>query len=95
MNGFPEEAMNVRYLAALLLTSLTAAAPAPAAGQRPHLRCQASSAYGPSLYSARALRRAKILLQFRMLELRKARLERVRKAIEDRVPVDDLLRSDP
>jgi hypothetical protein len=95
VNGFPEEAMNVRYPAALLLTSLMVASPTAAAGQRPHPHPGPPGAYGPSLYSPRALRRAKLLLQFRMLELRKARLERVRKAIEDRIPVDDLLRSNP
>lgn len=94
VNGSPEEAMNVRYPAALLLTSLMVACPAAAARQRPHPRPVPASAYGSSLYSPRALRRAKLLLQFRMLELRKARLDRVRKAIEQRVPVDELLRSD-
>lgn len=45
-----------------------------------------------SLYSARALRHARIILQLEMLELRAERLERVRKALEHQLPVERMLR---
>jgi hypothetical protein len=44
------------------------------------------------LYSRRALRQTRIILQLKMLELRAERLERVRKAIQERIPVEDLLK---
>jgi len=43
------------------------------------------------VYSRRALRRARTILLLKLLELREARLERVRKAIERRLPVEELL----
>lgn len=45
-----------------------------------------------ALYSRRALRRARIILQLKLLELRSERLERVRKAVERRIPIDELLK---
>lgn len=44
-----------------------------------------------SLYSRRALRRARIILELKLLELRSERLERVRKAIEKHAAIDELL----
>ncbi|MHB8146746.1 MAG: hypothetical protein ACYDGM_05700 [Vulcanimicrobiaceae bacterium] len=46
------------------------------------------------LYSVRALRRARLILQLRLLELRKAHLERVRRAIEAHLPVDRIIEQD-
>lgn len=68
----------------------------PAAGAQKHHAARAA-APAPTvpvtgIYSARALRRTRLLIQLQLLELRKARLERVRKAIRERLPVEDLLR---
>ena len=56
----------------------------------PHARriSQASPALG--MYSRRALRKSAIILQLKLLELREERLERVRRVIEKRLPVDVL-----
>lgn len=48
-----------------------------------------------SLFSRRARRRAVLLLQLELLEMRKARLERVRDAIRRRMPIDQLLEGEP
>jgi len=77
-----------RYLATMLLTSLLSA-PAPAATKKAHpSRAAAIPAANASLYSKRALRRAKLLLEMQMLELKKARLDRVRDAIRRNLPPD-------
>lgn len=89
--------MKPRYRAALALT-LTFAACLPAAARMPYHRhttgaakpaAAAPAALG--VYSRRALRQARIILQLKLLELRSERLERVRKAIEKHLPVDELL----
>ena len=88
--------MLFRYRAALALT-LAAVCALPAAGMqaaRRHHHSGAAAARRPAssaLYSARALRRARIILQLKMLELRAERLERVRKALERNLPVDLLI----
>jgi|GEM_PF-1784372 len=90
--------MPPRYRAALALT-LALAAPLPAfatprsrhvALKRPPLSAPPAAA---ALYSRRALRRARIILQLELLELRAERLERVRKAIERNIPIQALLES--
>ena len=43
------------------------------------------------LYSRRALRRARTILLLKLLDLREARLDRVRKAIERRLPIEQIL----
>ena len=88
--------MNVRYPAALALT-LAIASANPAAACAPR-KGHAHRAVPPALnardlYSARALRRAKTILQLKLLELRSEHLERVRRAIERRLPVDEILKS--
>jgi len=92
--------MPTRYRAALALTSvlLIAAPPATTAAplHPPHrrtagLRAAADPPPAAVLYSRRALRRARTILQLKLLELRAERLERVRKAIERHVPIDTLL----
>lgn len=89
--------MSPRYRAALALT-LAFAASLPAAAHVPRHRIAVrhdvtSAAPAEVLYSRRALRRAKTILQLKLLELRRARLDRVRKAIEKNVPVDVLLKT--
>ncbi len=74
--------MAFRYRAAFALTSiLLFAAPHAAAARRPaaHHALQPASL---ELYSRRALRRARTILQLKLLELKLERLERVRRAIE-------------
>lgn len=90
--------MSPRYLAVLTLTlALTASLPAAARTPRhghPVRRTApiAASVSAEDLYSRRALRRARIILQLKLMELRSERLERVRKAIEKHVPIDELLK---
>lgn len=73
-----------RYLAALALTSLLLGA-APR-HHRHHMHAQpqavAPAASGLELYSRRALRRARIILQLKLMELHQQQLERVRAAVE-------------
>ncbi|HEY8312627.1 MAG TPA: hypothetical protein VIG51_00515 [Candidatus Baltobacteraceae bacterium] len=90
--------MHHGYRAALALTSLILlGSPAWAcdkrtaranAGPQPHYAAA-------DLYSKRALRRARIILQLKLLELREARLERVREALERNAPIDELFTPEP
>lgn len=88
--------MALRYLAALALTLGLAAAALPG-GAKParHAKTHSSSALpdGADLYSRRALRRAKNILELKLLELRSEHLERVRRAIEQHLPVDEVLKT--
>ncbi|HET9095079.1 MAG TPA: hypothetical protein VFN37_00330 [Candidatus Baltobacteraceae bacterium] len=91
--------MPLRYLAALALTwALTASLPAHAGVPRHRhtarrRRAAATAAVSAeNLYSRRALRRARIILELKLMELRGERLERVRKALEKHVPIDQLLK---
>jgi hypothetical protein len=92
--------MSVRYRARLALTLalflLMGASASPAQTTRlHHHRVPQVRTLPPMpadvLYSRRALRRARIILQLKLLELRSERLERVRKALERNMPVDQLL----
>lgn len=91
--------MNARYLAAVALPLALLALAAPAHRKTHHHRRlaavrPASQRLDPTfLYSARALRRARTILQFKLLELRSEHLERVRKALEKHLPVDQLLKT--
>ena len=80
--------MLIRYPVAILLTSLLLAA-----AHLPPRRHTSDSVH--ALYSARALRRARTILQLRLLELRKEHLEQLRKAIERGIPIDKLLEQKP
>jgi hypothetical protein len=92
--------MNLRRaLAAAVCLAIVLAAPVIAKdkhplrhpGHRPHasLRYQVPAAIPvEGLYSRRALRRARTILQLRMLELREARLDCLRAAIARRLPED-------
>ena len=96
--------MPIRYRVALAVTSLSLlAVPAwgqPSATQDRHrgrpaaaVPARARSTAPEQLYSRRALRRARIIVQMRLFELREERLERVERAIERRLPAADILRS--
>lgn len=93
--------MPPRYPAALALTlALTTLLPAAARVPRHrhtarHASVTAASVSAEDLYSRRALRRARIILELKLMELRSERLERVRKALEKHVPIDELLNSPP
>ena len=80
-----------RYRAALALTSLLLLGAASGHHRHParHSRSNlAVPAAGIELYSRRALRRAKIILQLRLLELQQEQLDRVRRAVERHLPID-------
>lgn len=91
--------MALRYPTVLALT-LALAASLPAAARPPHHRHERISGTSRALpalpaselYSKRALRRARTILELKLLELRRERLERVRKAIANRLPIDELLK---
>jgi hypothetical protein len=74
-----------RYRAALALTSLLLLAAAPP-GHHRHRHTVPTA--GIELYSQRALRRARIILELKLLELRAEKLEAVRRAVLRHVPVD-------
>jgi len=96
--------MHIRYRAEVAVTSLVLALGLWAATPRPHEspkpapaphRAAMTRREDPDgLYSRRALRRVRLILQLRMLELRKAHLERVRQAVEQHLSVDRLLQED-
>lgn len=88
--------MIFRYIAASALTLAAALllTAGSAARTRPHPRPSAAPLNPAKIYSGRALRRARIILELKLLELREERLEGVRKAIERHVPIDRIL-SDP
>lgn len=96
--------MYIGYRAGVAVTSLVlalglwGAAPKPHAGAKPAAaRNRAASGRRDdpdALYSSRALRRVRLILQLRLLELRKAHLERVRQAIERHLSVDRLLQEE-
>ena len=80
-----------RYRAVLALTSLLSLGAAHAHHRHParHARSNlVAPAPGLELYSRRALRRAKIILQLKLLELREQQLDRVRRAVERHLPID-------
>ncbi|HEY9180563.1 MAG TPA: hypothetical protein VIO32_07570 [Candidatus Baltobacteraceae bacterium] len=91
--------MAPRYLAALALTlalpAVLPAAASPARHRHAERRAPAPGAAvdASALYSRRALRRARIILELKLLELRSERLERVRETIEKHIPLDDLLKT--
>jgi hypothetical protein len=83
--------MPLRYSVALALTlALTGAAARTSARQPAGLTTQLVTP-AAQIYSRRALRRARIILQLKLLELRRERLERVRKALEHHAPIEQIL----
>jgi hypothetical protein len=73
-----------------LLAALIAAgpaSPAPAATTQPSPHPVAGAALAPEeLFSRRAIRRARLLIQMRLFQLRDERLECVREALRRRLP---------
>lgn len=81
--------MPIRYRIGAALTSLVLAAfPPPSARAAPCKPHGPTFVSAPLPYSARALRRARRLLELRLLELREERLERVRSVVIRRLPPD-------
>jgi hypothetical protein len=76
--------MNAPYrmVATATLVPILLACPAGAKDKHLPLKVQVP-APGTGLYSARALRRARTILQLRLMELHAARLECVRRAVEE------------
>lgn len=92
--------MAPRYRAALALTlalaaTLAASAALPKHRHRGGKTEPASRLTADELYSRRALRKARIILELKLMELRAERLERVRKALERHLPIDKLLEDGP
>jgi hypothetical protein len=90
--------MPDRYRAVLALTSLCLLA--ASANHHRHARHSrhpnlTPPAAGIEIYSRRALRRARIILQLKLLELREEQLDRVRRAVERGIPIDRLLNATP
>jgi len=82
--------------AIILSMLILGCASAPALAKHSHHRASASSRPLPSLdlYSRRALRRARTILQLKLLELREEHLDRVRRVIEKRLPLSTLFSHD-
>lgn len=79
----------MRVLVSVLLAVFTAAASRPLGKETPSPNPAATHApRAVQLLSPRALRRARLLIQLRMLQLRDERLECVREAILRRLPPD-------
>ncbi|HEX4012412.1 MAG TPA: hypothetical protein VHX17_00840 [Candidatus Cybelea sp.] len=75
-------------LVALLSLVATLASPAPAAPHPPRPAQASPAPLSPdALYSRRALRRARLLIQMRVMQLRDERLECIRAALERRLPM--------
>ncbi len=75
-------------LLAMLLAARApgAAAPAPPPSPRPSARPSPAALTPDQLFSRRALRRARLLIEMRLLQLRDERLECVRRALLRRLP---------
>ncbi len=88
--------VSMRTAAALSLAILLTA-PASASTKAVPRRAWVRHAGGGSLdlYSLRARRRAALIFQLELLELRKARLERIREVIKRKLPLDTLLQTEP
>jgi hypothetical protein len=75
--------MNAPYRTVAAATWLLILLACPAAAKDKHLHLKAKPADpGTGIYSPRALRRVRTILELRLMELRAARLECVREAVE-------------
>lgn len=84
--------VSMRAASALLLAILLgAAASASTKGAGGRFSARQAAARPLDIYSFRARRRAALIIQMELLEMRKARLERVREVIQKRLPIDLLL----
>ncbi len=77
--------MNLLALLSILLAARPAAVPSPSAA--PAAAASIAPLSPDALYSRRALRRARLLIQMRMLQFREERLECVRAALLRQLPV--------
>jgi hypothetical protein len=73
--------MRLVFLLAILL------APTPAASSSPAAQASPPAISPDALFSRRALRRAKLLIQMRLMEFREEQLECIREALAHRLPV--------
>jgi hypothetical protein len=73
------------HLIALSLL-LGLASPAPVGAARPPAHASPASLSPDALFSRRALRRARLLIQMRVMQLRDERLECIRGALKRRLP---------
>ncbi len=80
--------MRIVWIALAAGLAFTAATPQPRATPHPAHAPRARHLNPDALYSRRALRRARLLIQLRLLELRDARFACLRTAIVRRLPVD-------
>jgi len=89
--------MALRYPTLVALTLAVAASLQAAASPRAHRRAAVHPAPPPvaadRIYSKQALRRAKIVIELKLLEFQRERLERVRKAIMKNEPIEQLLKT--
>jgi len=74
--------MDVRYRSVALATWLLILPCGPASAKDKHPPHPTKVAPSAGLYSPRALRRARTILELRLMELRAERLECVRRAVE-------------
>ncbi|MDP9018047.1 MAG: hypothetical protein M3N19_06990 [Candidatus Eremiobacteraeota bacterium] len=83
--------IGIRAAVTALFFAILLVAPASASATA-NRRIPAIAKTAPSLdlYSQRARRRARIILELKLLEMRKAHLDRVRQVIEKRIPLDCL-----
>jgi len=83
--------MFARFVALTLGMLIATGAFAPARTKHSHRR-ESAARSTPSLemYSRRALRRARTILQLKLLELREERLDRARRVIEQQLPPEFL-----
>jgi len=77
-----------RVLAALCCCFLSTPPAAAAKGAHPTARPSLAPIAPEALYARRALRRARLIIELRLLEFRKERLECVRQAILRNLPPD-------
>lgn len=80
--------MRIVWIALAAGLAFTAAAPQPRATRHPSHAPHARHLNPDALYSRRALHRARLLIQLRLLELHDARFACLRTAIVRRLPVD-------
>jgi len=78
-----------------LVFGILACSPASASGKPSSHHRAAPQAAGMDLFSRRARRRVATILQLRLLELRKERLDAIRRVIERRLSIDRLFASPP
>jgi hypothetical protein len=82
--NYDQEGLVMHLVALLLLAGLASPAPGASAGSPAHASPAPLSP--DALFSRRALRRARLLIQMRVMQLRDERLDCIRAALERRLP---------